>query len=51
MFWLGPFQYKSKKELLDRLKNYLHNAPIGVVTNELAVKKMRLLIAMHPEAS
>lgn len=51
MFWLGPFEYKSKKELLDRLKEYLHNAPIGVITNTLAVKKMHLLIAMHPEAS
>jgi hypothetical protein len=51
MFWLGPFEYKSKKELLDRLKDYLHNAPTGVITNKLAVKKMHLLIAMHPEAS
>ena len=51
MFWLGPFEYKSKKELLDRLKDYLQNAPIGVITNKLAVKKMHLLIAMHPEAS
>lgn len=50
MFWLGPFEYKSKKELLDRLKDYLQNAPIGVITNKLAVKKMHLLIAMHPEA-
>ncbi|MGF6208601.1 DCL family protein [Pseudomonas frederiksbergensis] len=51
MFWLGPFEYKSKKELLDRLKDYLQNAPIGVITNKLAVKKMHLLIVMHPEAS
>jgi hypothetical protein len=54
MFWLEPFEYKSKKELLDRLKDYLQNAPIGVVTNKLAVKKMHLLhllIALHPEAS
>lgn len=51
MFWLGPFEYKSKKELLERLKNYLQKAPIGVTTNKLAVKKMHLLIAMHPEAS
>lgn len=51
MFWLGPFEYKSKKELLDRLKDYLQNAPIGMITNKLAVKKMHLLIAMHPEAS
>jgi hypothetical protein len=29
----------------------LQNAPIGVITNKLAVKKMHLLIAMHPEAS
>lgn len=40
-----------KKELLDRLKDYLQNAPIGVITNELAVKKMHLLMALHPEAS
>ncbi|WNZ81627.1 DUF3223 domain-containing protein [Pseudomonas sp. P108] len=51
MFWLGPFEYKSKKELLDRLKDYLHSAPTGVITNKLAVKKMHLLIAMHSEAS
>ncbi|MHA6130479.1 DUF3223 domain-containing protein [Pseudomonas fluorescens group sp. PF-1] len=51
MFWLGPFEYKSKKELLDRLKDYLQNAPIGVIASKLAVKKLHLLIAMHPEAS
>jgi len=51
MFWLGPFEYKSKKELLDRLKDYLQNAPIGVITSKLAVKKLHLLIAMLPEAS
>ncbi|QHF28739.1 DUF3223 domain-containing protein [Pseudomonas sp. R32] len=51
MFWLGPFEYKSKKELLDRLKDYLQNAPIGVITSKLAFKKMHLLMAMHPEAS
>lgn len=51
MFWLGPFEYKSKKELLDWLKAYLQKAPTGVITNKLAVKKMHLLIAMHPEAS
>lgn len=51
MFWLGPFEYKSKKELLDRLKSYLQNAPTGEITNKLAVKKMHLLIAMHPEAN
>ncbi|AJO78641.1 DUF3223 domain-containing protein [Pseudomonas sp. MRSN 12121] len=51
MFWLGPFEYKSKKELMDRLKNYLYNAPVGVITNKLAVKKLHLLVAMHPDAS
>ncbi|MDY0833566.1 MULTISPECIES: DCL family protein [unclassified Pseudomonas] len=51
MFWLGPFEYKSKKDLLDRLKNYLQKAQIGMITNKLAVKKMHLLIAMHPDAS
>ncbi|WP_080925954.1 DUF3223 domain-containing protein [Pseudomonas chlororaphis] len=51
MFWLGPFEYKSKKELMDRLKNYLYNAPVGVITNKFAVKKLHLLVAMHPDAS
>lgn len=50
MFWLGPFEYKSKKELLDRLKDYLQKAPAGVITNKLAVKKLHLLLAMHPDA-
>ncbi len=39
MFWLGPFEYKSKKELLDRLKDYLRSAPTGVITNMLACQK------------
>ncbi|SDB34924.1 DCL family protein [Pseudomonas sp. NFACC13-1] len=50
MFWLGPFEYKSKKELLDRLKDYLQKAPAGMITNKLAVKKLHLLLAMHPDA-
>lgn len=50
MFWLGPFEYKSKKELLDRLKVYLQKAPAGMTNNKFAVKKLHLLLAMHPDA-
>ncbi|MFS2097042.1 hypothetical protein ACCC96_28970 [Pseudomonas sp. Pseusp11] len=49
MFWLGPFEYKSKKELLDRLKSYLQKTPAGVITNRHANNKLRLLVAMHPD--
>jgi hypothetical protein len=51
MFWLGPYEYKSKQELLGKLKAYLQSAPAGVVRNELADRKLRLVVAMHPEAS
>lgn len=50
MYWLGPFEYKSKKALLDALKSYLQSAPSGVVTNGHAIKKLHLLIAMHPDS-
>jgi hypothetical protein len=50
MYWLGPFEYKSKKALLDALKSYLQTAPAGVITNRYAIKKLHLLIAMHPDA-
>ncbi|WP_285412597.1 DCL family protein [Pseudomonas sp. lyk4-40-TSB-59a] len=50
MYWLGPFEYKSKKALLDALKSYLQSAPAGVITNKHAIKKLHLLIALHPDA-
>ncbi|MCO3721290.1 DCL family protein [Pseudomonas aeruginosa] len=50
MYWLGPFQYSSKQELLDRLKVFVATAPIGRVSHKIAIQKLRLLIALHPDA-
>ncbi|NWB99597.1 DCL family protein [Pseudomonas gingeri] len=50
MYWLGPFEYTSKKALLDGLKSYLQHVSVGVITNPHAIKKLHLLIAMHPDA-
>lgn len=50
MYWLGPFEYPSKKALLDGLKSYLLRASVGVITNPHAIKKLHLLIVMHPDA-
>jgi hypothetical protein len=50
MFWLGHFGYKSKQDLLDKLKAFLQGAPQGRVSHEEADRKLRLLIAMHPNA-
>ena len=50
MYWLGPFEYSSKQELLSRLKRYLATAPTGRVTHPAAVQTLHLLIAQHPDA-
>jgi hypothetical protein len=50
MYWLGPFEYESKKALLNVLKSYLQSAPAGAITNRHAIKKLHLLIALHPDA-
>lgn len=50
MYWLGPFEYKSKKELLDRFKSYLQRAKTGEIRDRHAIKHLHLLIAMHPDA-
>lgn len=51
MYWLGPFQYASKRELLDRLKTFVATAATGKVTHPIAVQKLHLLIAQHPDAA
>lgn len=50
MYWLGPFQYSSKQELLDRLKVFVATAPVGRVSHNIAIQKLHLLIALHPDA-
>lgn len=50
MYWLGPFEYPSKQTLLNRLKHYVRTADIGRVTHPVAVQKLHLLIAQHPDA-
>lgn len=50
MFWLGHFGYKSKQDLLDKLKAFLQGAPQGRLRHEEVDRKLRLLIAMHPNA-
>lgn len=50
MYWLGPFQYSSKQELLDRLKVFVATATIGRVSHKIAIQKLHLLIALHPDA-
>ncbi|HBN9654280.1 DUF3223 domain-containing protein [Pseudomonas aeruginosa] len=50
MYWLGPFQYSSKQELLDRLKVFVATAPVGRVSHKIAIQKLHLLIALHPDA-
>ena len=50
MYWLGPFQYSSKQELLDRLKVFVATAPIGRVTHKIAIQKLHLLTALLPDA-
>lgn len=50
LYWLGPFQYSSKQELLDRLKAFVGTAPTGRISHRIAVQKLHLLIALHPDA-
>ncbi|WP_236184697.1 DUF3223 domain-containing protein [Pseudomonas juntendi] len=50
MYWLGPFEYPSKQVLLDRLKHFICNADLGQINHPIAVKKLHLLLALHPEA-
>lgn len=50
MYWLGPFQYSSKQDLLDKLKVFVATAPVGRVSHKIAIQKLHLLIALHPDA-
>jgi len=50
VFWLGPYEYSSKQVLLDRVKHFLQRTPPGPVTHEIAIHKLRLLVALHPDA-
>lgn len=50
MYWLGPFEYRTKQALLDGLKMYLRSAPLGRVTHRVAIQKLHLLLALHPDA-
>ncbi|WP_201165022.1 DUF3223 domain-containing protein [Pseudomonas sp. S60] len=50
MYWLGPFEYASKQALLDRLKHFIRTADAGRITHPLADQKLRLLLALHPDA-
>jgi hypothetical protein len=50
MYWLGPFEYPSKQALLDGLKHFVRTADLGQITHPIAVQKLHLLLAMHPEA-
>lgn len=50
MYWLGPFEYPSKQALLDRLKHFIQTADLGRITHEVAIQKLHLLLALHPDA-
>ncbi|MEE1923631.1 DCL family protein [Pseudomonas sp. 148P] len=50
MYWLGPFEYPSKQALLDRLKHFIRSADLGQINHPVAVQKLHLLLALHPEA-
>lgn len=50
MYWLGPFEYPSKQALLDRLKHFIRTADLGQITQPVAVQKLHLLLALHPDA-
>jgi len=47
---LGDYVYQSKKELAEKIGSFLERSADGVVTNELANKKLHLLIKNHPDA-
>ncbi|WP_323157583.1 DCL family protein [Pseudomonas fulva] len=50
MYWLGPFEYHCKQALLDALKKYLRTARMGRVRHTIAIQKLHLLVALHPDA-
>ncbi len=50
MYWLGPFEYQSKQALRDELKSYLRTTPLGRVSDKVAMQKLCLLLALHPDA-
>lgn len=50
MYWLGPFEYPSKQALLERLKHFIRTADLGRITQPVAVQKLHLLLALHPDA-
>nr|WP_314482260.1 DCL family protein [uncultured Pseudomonas sp.] len=50
MYWLGPFEYRCKQALLDGLKEYLRTARMGRVSHPIAIQKLHLLLALHPDA-
>lgn len=50
MYWLRPFEYRCKQALLDGLKEYLRTARMGRVSHPIAIQKLHLLLALHPDA-
>ncbi|CAM3598133.1 hypothetical protein CCOS865_04136 [Pseudomonas reidholzensis] len=50
MYWLGPFEYRSKQALLAGVKEYLRTAPLGRERRPVAIQKLQLLLALHPDA-
>lgn len=51
MYWLGPFEYPSKRALLDEMKHFLGTAPVGRVDDPEYVQKLGLLLDLHPDSA
>lgn len=51
MYWLGPFEYPSKQALMERLKHFILTADLGRITQPVAIQKLHLLLALHPDAA
>lgn len=50
MFSLGPYSYSSKEELKAKLRQFLATATDGPIVHPVLVRKLQLLLYMHPRA-
>ncbi|MNF68424.1 hypothetical protein D3C85_1107440 [compost metagenome] len=50
MYWLGPFEYRSKQALLEEIKKFLRSADLGVVVHPVANQKLHLVLLLHLDA-
>jgi hypothetical protein len=49
-FYLGDYEYSTKKEFISEISSYLKTAKSHIITNQEMTEKLSLLLHMHPSA-